>query len=203
MGDTIGENPSDKGQCVGEIEMWNIFRGAPLISAQYARQLYANADPNVWEKIPYPMIPKRGDIFVMNAWGSNYAGHTGVVTNADANTLYSFDQNWSQPNKCSDERHAYSNIIIGYLRWKEDMITDTDNEYARWNKLFQQIRVPRQTARSEFQGNAVGLTWLKAMEILSDDADADKAYQYKIAGMTCGQNADYEALKTTLKKAVV
>ena len=54
------------------------------------------------------------------------------------------------------------------------MINDADNEYWRWNKLFYQIR-GRNASRQEFKNAAVGRNWLTAMEILSDDGEADQA----------------------------
>lgn len=56
----------------------------------------------------------------------------------------------------------------------EPMISDVDNEYGRWNKLFVQIR-GRNASRDEFRKAAVGRSWLRAMEILSDDREADQA----------------------------
>lgn len=54
----------------------------------------------------------------------------------------------------------------------EAMITDSDNEFWRWDKLFVQIR-GRMATRDEFRAAAVGKTWLQAMEILSDSTEAD------------------------------
>ncbi len=52
------------------------------------------------------------------------------------------------------------------------MIQDTDHEYGRWNKLGYQIR-GRGLSRDEFRASAVGRTWLSAIEILSDNKEAD------------------------------
>lgn len=54
------------------------------------------------------------------------------------------------------------------------MIQDTDLEYARWEKLGRQIR-RRSLTRQEFRDSAVGRTWLQAVEILSDDEEANEA----------------------------
>jgi len=56
----------------------------------------------------------------------------------------------------------------------EPVIRDLDNEYWRWNKLGIQIR-GRDLTRDEFRASAVGRTWLNALEILSDDPEADNA----------------------------
>ena len=65
---------------------------------------------------------------------------------------------------------------VPYLEGGEPMINDADNEFARWNKLFIQVR-GRQASRQEFKNAAVGRTWLAAMETLSDDAEADRNEQ--------------------------
>lgn len=61
------------------------------------------------------------------------------------------------------------------------LVNDADNEYWRWNKLFLQIR-GRNASREEFRKAAVGKNWLTAMEILSDDAEADRATDYQSIG---------------------
>lgn len=64
----------------------------------------------------------------------------------------------------------------------EPMIADADNEYWRWNKLAFQIR-GRNFSRDEFRAAAVGRNWLNAMEILSDDGEADRATQAQQVGL--------------------
>lgn len=56
----------------------------------------------------------------------------------------------------------------------DDMIPDQDNYFNRWSDLFIRIR-GRAPSRDEFKANAVGLTWLKAIEILSDGQEAADA----------------------------
>lgn len=68
------------------------------------------------------------------------------------------------------------------IKGEDEMIKDTDNEYGRWNKLGFQIR-GRNLTRSEFRKSAVGLTWLRAMEILSDNPEADRAFAYQVQGV--------------------
>jgi hypothetical protein len=63
----------------------------------------------------------------------------------------------------------------------DDMIEDKDNEYWRWNKLGMQIR-GRSLTRAEFRKSAVGKSWLRAMEILSDDKEANTATQMQDVG---------------------
>lgn len=71
---------------------------------------------------------------------------------------------------------------------EEDMINDVDNEYGRWNKLFYQIR-GRNASRDEFRQSAVGQNWLHAMEILSDDAEADNATHAQDVGQVAVRDA--------------
>lgn len=69
--------------------------------------------------------------------------------------------------------------FVNYDKWligEDEMIKDTDNEFARWAQLAQQVRGRAQGfTREEFRNNAVGGTWLKAIESLSDDIEA---YEY-------------------------
>lgn len=53
------------------------------------------------------------------------------------------------------------------------IIKDVNNEWSRWRKLAQQIR-GRDFTRNEFRKSAVGLSWLRAMEVLSDNVEADR-----------------------------
>ena len=77
-----------------------------------------------------------------------------------------------------DDTNAWS---INGQTGGEVMIQDYDNEFARWNKLFYQIR-GRNATREEFRNSAVGKTWLRAMEILSDSPEADAATDYQNGG---------------------
>ena len=58
----------------------------------------------------------------------------------------------------------------------EPMISDTDNEFARWNQLHHQL-LKYPGTREVFRQLAVGKTWLKQIEILSDHGDARKHEQ--------------------------
>lgn len=74
-----------------------------------------------------------------------------------------------------------SNVRVARPKGAHDMINDADNEYGRWNKLFMQIR-GRNATRAEFRAAAVGQTWLRAMEILSDNPEADRAQEAQNEG---------------------
>lgn len=70
-------------------------------------------------------------------------------------------------------------------------IADTDSEFNRWNKLFVQIR-GRNASRDEFRAAAVNRTWLAAMEILSDNPEADAATNAPINGNEIVKQLDAE-----------
>ena len=63
-------------------------------------------------------------------------------------------------------------------------IKDTDAEYSRWKKTIMQIRgrTNDNVTRQEFRNAAVGRTWLQALEILSDNPEADAQYEYGLLG---------------------
>lgn len=63
----------------------------------------------------------------------------------------------------------------------ESMIKDADNEFGRWQKVGYQIR-GRNLTRDEFRKAAVGKTWLNAIEILSDNVEADSATRWQEVG---------------------
>lgn len=92
-----------------------------------------------------------------------------------------------------------------YVDWEAlikggEMVNDTDNEFGRWNKLFTQIR-GRAATRAEFRQAAAGKTWLRAMEILSDDVEADKAQKAQVVGQLALKD-DWQGQIGTLKGKV-
>lgn len=127
----------------------------------------------------------QGDVVVINPTATNENGHIGVATGATTATQVEIlEQNGSKGDGSGTgydairKRYIARNTISGLLRPKEieemELIKDTDNEYGRWNKLFAQVR-GREGSRTEFRASAVGRTWLNAIEILSDDEEADRA----------------------------
>ena len=82
----------------------------------------------------------------------------------------------------------------------EPMINDSENEYARWNKLFIQIR-GRNAGRDEFRASAVGRQWLTAMEILSDDVEANRNVESAQVGRKA-QSEDWAGQIATLRGQV-
>jgi hypothetical protein len=123
--------------------------------------------------------PRKGDLMI---WDIN---HIAVYLSPTPSGFISLDQNWPLGSKTKRVHHSMHRVI-GLLRpiTKEeviDMVNDTDNEYGRWFKLGLQIR-GRALSREEFRVAAVGKTWLKAMEILSDSTEADTVTQFQNVG---------------------
>jgi surface antigen len=89
-----GENPVNRGQCVGLIEVWLTANKKPHIPGN-AVDLLANADLKVYKKFGNTPtnIPLVGAVVCWNAtWGGGY-GHTAVVVAANVNQLVVFEQN--------------------------------------------------------------------------------------------------------------
>ena len=106
-----GENPVNRGQCVGLIEVWLTANGKPHIPGN-AVDLLANADPKVYKKtVNIPTnVPPPGAIVCWNGtWGGGY-GHTAVVVAANVLQLVVFEQNdpFSAPPVVAT--HSYNGI---------------------------------------------------------------------------------------------
>jgi len=76
-----------------------------------------------------------------------------------------------------------STKVVQQVINNEDMIRDTDNEYARWALTTMHIRARliggdlQRLTRDEFRRSAVGQSWLGALEILEDDGEAKAALE--------------------------
>lgn len=178
----VGTNTANFGECVGLVQKWFATVGAPFFYGN-AVNLYANAPSNAYSKGTTWPAPRGaaaifGAPYGYNASTKAYDGHT-ALSLGDGQL---FEQN-ANPDGSVPHIHNYGATApkgyIGYIlpnnyQEGEAMIQDSDNEFWRWNKLFKAIR-GRQASRAEFQAAAVGHTWLNAMEILSDNPEADAA----------------------------
>lgn len=201
------EDPTNRDQCFDLAFGWTDNLGIPrgAIRHLYAYQIFTIANDLTYQYFDIirnapDNYPEPGDLVVWGM-GVGVAGHVAIAVSANTNSFQSFDQNWDTANYhdgqgnpiCRLVNHNY-NYVIGWLRPKstnqgEDMIQDKDNEYGRWNKLAVQIRGRDSFSREEFRQAAVGRTWLQAMEILSDDAEADdNARRAKIGGTAIRDN---------------
>lgn len=200
-----------RGQCVQGVAFYVTDNGFPTIWADAYEWLSDGLFPDQYERIPYTpgMVLQPNDVVV---WlptlpGSGGAGHIAAVISANASTFVSVDQNWGGKT-IHKVTHNYG-YVAGVIRFKggrggggsapaggqEDMIGDTDNEYARWAKLGQEVR-GRTLGRDEFRAAAVGRSWLQAIEILCDDAEADRTQQAQSLGQLAQQQGWQDQLAT-------
>ena len=106
-----GENPVNRGQCVGLIEVWLTANGKPHIAGN-AVDLLANADPKVYKKtanIPTNQPPPGAIVTWNGTWGGGY-GHTAVVVAANVLQLVVFEQNDPGGAAPTVATHPYSGI---------------------------------------------------------------------------------------------
>jgi hypothetical protein len=189
--------PANAGQCVQPVGFYTRdYLKYPVLYAN-AVNWYTDFEssplaPN-FTKIPNSPnnAPEKGDIVVWagNLPNSGGAGHIAVCWSNSPGYFVSIDSNWAG-KYVHMVSHNYD-YVLGWLRPKnsqtntpqggEAMISDADNEYGRWNKLFRQIR-GRNAGRDEFRAAAVGRSWLSAMEILSDSPEADQATRWQETG---------------------
>jgi len=159
-------------------------------------------------------------------WFSHWGTYNGVYKNWGHVAFYKDGHVWSSPishKPYADEWNSIEEVEqkyrCSYVGWSEDignvkviredeMVQDTDNEYGRWRKAFYQIR-GRDANRQEFNNAAVGRTWLNALEILSDDPEADSSTNNQEVGKVAvqdnwqGQIYDLQNKNTELGKAII
>lgn len=176
---------------------------APAILAKFDRVTNNPADKN--------QVPKAGDIIVWSSAtpGSNGAGHVAIYLELIPGAgFYSLDQNWGGKTVMR-VKHSWTNVI-GWLTPKGvDMpIPDQDNYYWRYGqKLARQVR-GRELSRDEFRKHLVGKADLTAVEILSDDPEADRTLHAQDVGVVAvrdnweKQIYDLKAKTDELGKAV-
>lgn len=142
---------------------------------------------------------RRGDIVV---YKYGQYGHIGVLLSG--NRLYQENANTGGAARrvLYDGTVVYASTIVplypslggaapSFYRLKtyteqgsdEPMISNVDNEFGRWSKLYIQIRnTETPPTRQQFIDAAVGRSWLTAMEILSDNPSADEAIENRKVG---------------------
>jgi surface antigen len=110
-----GENPVNRGQCVGLVEVWLTANGKPHIPGN-AVDLLADADPKFYKKvvnIPTNAPPPGAVVCWNGTWGGGY-GHTAVVVAANVNALVVFEQNDPTGSPPVVATHNY-NGVAGWL----------------------------------------------------------------------------------------
>ncbi len=113
-----GDNPVNKGQCTGLVEVWIDIHRLPHIYGN-AKDLLANADPahyTVTRNTPTD-IPQPGAILVWGAtWGGGY-GHTAVVVAASLMQVVTFEQNDPEGAPPTVMTHDYAGVL-GWIAFK-------------------------------------------------------------------------------------
>ncbi|WP_427007208.1 CHAP domain-containing protein [Pseudarthrobacter sp. H2] len=168
--------PAYAGQCVSYVRLYmEEVLGIPTAVWGNAVDYWTNA--TVLQRFDRVSNPQDGDIVVWGDDAGNWTGPEGHIAIWYKGRL--LNQNYGGSLKVTISS-MFTPGLLGYLRIKggEDVITDADNEYGRWQKLAQQIRGRAQGfSREEFRAAAVGRTWLRAMEILSDNEESNQNYQ--------------------------
>ena len=115
----VGNTPENKGECVGLVSVWIENLGLPHIWG-HAKDLYKNADPKSFEKIPNTptAVPQKGDIIVWSEKYNGTFGHTGIVTGTgNVNNFEAFEQNDPLGSNCHLKMYSYF-AVVGWLRPK-------------------------------------------------------------------------------------
>lgn len=181
----VGDTSGNHGQCVGLAEVWNDQLRLPHIWGD-AWAMPDNADPNFFIVVTYVpgYRPPNYCLAVFpKGWGGSPVGHVAIVDpQTTAGRLWVLEAN----DKIGGGNGSVRRYNFAYPAGMkfiipksfnasgqgEEVITDSPNEFARWSKLFQEIR-GRVPSHDEFVQAAVGQTWLRAIEILSDNEEAD------------------------------
>lgn len=122
----VGDTPQNIGQCVGLIEVWTDYLGLSHTWGD-AKDLFANADPNLFDKITNDpndlnQFPQKGNILIFSGAFNNGAGHTGIVAQASGTTIKLFEQN--DPIGSFPHLQDYNyNDVIGWLSPKVQPVT--------------------------------------------------------------------------------
>lgn len=169
-------------QCFDLVNKWSTYLGYRPFTGLYAYGIIDQTQGNYTKILNSPTaVPQAGDIIVWNSrYGGGY-GHTAIATGiGDTNSFESFDQNYPTGSPAHLVRHSYDGVI-GWLRPNklitggDEMIVNDDNNYARFNKLHMQVR-GRPVDRATFNA-FVGQSWLHAIEVFSDDPEANQHEQ--------------------------
>lgn len=80
------------------------------------RQFWYSADVSKWRKVSWEhgRIPPEGSLVIFN---TGTYGHVAIArAGSTDDSLRSFDQNWSEPRRCTLESHRYtSHGVLGWL----------------------------------------------------------------------------------------
>jgi len=185
------------GECVALVQKYANevlgVSGCPVFPVPAAR-LMVSARPDAFTWIPNTPtgVPPYGAIVVFNGRTGGGYGHTGVaIEGCDLNQVRIIQQNDPIGSGVSIKVYPYTNVS-GWLVKKEtnipqpsgggDVMNQGENEYARANDLHIKLR-GRVLDRNIFnQLVASGTSWLRYIEILSDDPEAQARQQDATVG---------------------
>lgn len=175
------------GECVALVQKYANevlgVSGAPVFPVDFAKDMVnSRPDAFTWVANTPTGVPPYGSIVVFNGRVGGGYGHTGIaIEGSDTNQVRIIQQNDPFGSGVSIKTYPYTNVS-GWLVPKnnnagtpaggEDMMNQGENEYARANKLHLQVR-GRGLDRAVFNQLAGKITWLRYIEILSDDPEAD------------------------------
>lgn len=184
------------GWCLAYVEVaFNTDRVSDTATDEWNRISYRHEDRNTPSGVYVPI------------WFSHWGTYNGVYKNWGHVAIYKDGHIWSSPvsrkpyadewNSIEEVEQKYSCTFIG---WSEDIgnvrvieeedmtIPDADNYYWRYGqKLARQVR-GRELSRDEFRAALVGKTDLNAVEILSDDSEADTMLHTQDVGVIAVQD---------------
>lgn len=140
-------------------------------------------------------------------WFSHFGTYNGVYKNWGHVAIYKDGTIWSSPISHKPYADIWTSIEqveqrynCKFIGWSEDIgnvrvieeedmtIPDADNYYWRYGqKLARQVR-GRELSRDEFRAALVGKTDLNAVEILSDDSEADTMLHAQDVGVIAVQD---------------
>lgn len=137
-----------------------------------------------FERVPISQDkPRAGDFVIYDASIGSIYGHINFCTRDwNGTNFMAYDSNWDGDKTVHQVVHNLRSVI-GMIRLKgaNDMIPDDDNSFYRWSDMFVRFR-GRSPSREEFRKSAVGLSWLRAVEILTDGAEAAEAQHAQEVG---------------------
>ena len=113
-----GDTLTNKGQCVGLIELWVDQHHLPHIWGN-AKDLLSNADPAHYSTVANnpTNVPPPGSILVWGeSWGGGY-GHTAIVVAATQMQVVVFEQNDPDGSPPVVATHPYDGVI-GWIIFK-------------------------------------------------------------------------------------
>lgn len=179
------------GECVSLSQLYANevlgISGCPVFPVPYAKDMAgARSDAFTWIPNTPTGIPPYGSIVVFNGRMGGGSGHTGVaIEGSDLNQVRVIQQNDPTGSGVSIKVYPYTNVS-GWLVKKEtnipqpsggDIMNQGENEYARANDLHLKLR-GRTLDRNIFnQLVASHTSWLRYIEILSDDPEAQARQQ--------------------------